>query len=105
MEISMSPFKLTLLMASVLCAQFSYAQDDVTLETITFKAQGNWLDDANDKKVFEHAGARTILTRDQIDRSAVSNIKDAMKEIPGVQIQENAGTAGQIYRLTLGCVV
>ncbi len=38
------------------------AQADV-LPTITIETQGNWLENANEKKVQKHAGARTIIDR------------------------------------------
>lgn len=95
-------FKLTCLVSSLFCVSFVHAEEPVVLDKITFKAEGNWLDKASDKKVFDHAGARTILTQAQIDRSAVSTVKDAMKQIPGVQIQENAGTAGTDLSLNFG---
>lgn len=72
------------------------------LETIQLQAQGNWLDDVTAKKVFEHAGARTIIDRKRLDETASVTIKDALKQVPGVQVQDNAGTAGSDLSLSFG---
>lgn len=64
------------------------------LPTIKLEAQGNWLEDANAEKVQKHAGARTIITRNRLDEVAATSIKDALKQVPGVQVQENNGTGG-----------
>ena len=42
----------------------------------------------------KHAGARTIINRNRLDEVAATSIKDALKQVPGDQVQENNGTGG-----------
>lgn len=72
------------------------------LPTLVIQARGNWLEEANAEKVQQHAGARTILTRDRIDAVGATSVKDALKFVPGVQVQDNAGTAGSDLSLSVG---
>lgn len=98
-------------LASMLCVSNTYAEnvsefpvDEKTkaLDTITLQAQGNWLEDANAEKVHQHAGARTIVDRTRLDETATTSIRDALKQIPGVQVQESNGTGGSDVSLNMG---
>ena len=73
-----------------------------TLPTLVVEARGNWLDQANAEKVQQHAGARTILSRERMDAVGATSVKEALKFIPGVQVQDNAGTAGSDLSLSVG---
>lgn len=73
-----------------------------TLATISIQAQGNWLDDANAEKVQQHAGARSIIDRKRLDEIATTSIRDALKQIPGVQVQDSNGTGGSDVSLNIG---
>lgn len=104
-----SALSYAVLMASLCIYQASaYAADKTTneetktLATISLQAQGNWLDEANVQKVHEHAGARTIIDRNQLDEKATTSIRDALKHVPGVQVQENNGTGGSDLSLNMG---
>lgn len=84
-----------------------YAADSLdevtnTLPTLSVQAQGNWLENASVEKVQQHAGARTIIDRKRLDGVAATTIKDALKQVPGVQVQDNAGTAGSDLSLSFG---
>ncbi|MCF9045653.1 TonB-dependent receptor family protein [Acinetobacter nectaris] len=86
---------------------FAYAEEEnssktAVLNIIQLRAQGNWLEDVTAKKVFEHAGARTIIDRKQLDETASTTLKDALRQVPGVQVQDNAGTAGSDLSLSFG---
>ncbi|WP_180161160.1 TonB-dependent siderophore receptor [Acinetobacter sp. YH12040] len=72
------------------------------LPTITIETQGNWLENANEKKVQKHAGARTIIDRKRLNESAATSLKDALRQVPGVQVQENNGTGGSDVSLNIG---
>jgi Fe(3+) dicitrate transport protein len=52
--------------------------------------------------VQKHAGARTIINRNRLDEVAATSIKDALKQVPGVQVQENNGTGGSDVSLNIG---
>lgn len=73
-----------------------------TLQTIKLQAEGNWLENTNAEKVHKHAGARTIIDRTRLDEVAATSIKDALKQVPGVQVQENNGTGGSDVSLNIG---
>jgi Fe(3+) dicitrate transport protein len=45
--------------------------------------------------VQKHAGARTIINRNRLDEVAATSIKDALKQVPGVQVQENNDTGAR----------
>ena len=73
-----------------------------TLTKIVVKAQGNWLEQANAETVHAHAGARTIINRKQMENSGVTSIREALKQVPGVQVQDSNGTGGSDVSLNLG---
>ena len=77
------------------------AQQDVsTLGAIAVK--GNWLDQGAAGVVLEHPGARTIVDRKQIDESGATTVRDVLRQIPGVQVQDSAGTGGSDVSLNVG---
>lgn len=71
-----------------------------SLDTIT--VTGDWLANPNEKKVLEHAGARSIVERKQIEESGASSVRDVLRQIPGVQVQESNGTGGSDISLNVG---
>ena len=82
--------------------ELTEATSNNVLPTIKLEAQGNWLEDANAERVQKHAGARTIITRNRLDEVAATSIKDALKQVPDVQVQENNGTGGSDVSLNIG---
>lgn len=81
------------------------AQEPDTSDTILLDPVliiGNWLDEPNEKKVLNHSGARTIVSREQFEERGSVDIRDALNQIPGVQVQESAGTGGSDVSLNLG---
>jgi Fe(3+) dicitrate transport protein len=82
----------------------AHAEDTTTsaLPTITIKAQGNWLEEANAETVHKHAGARTIVDRKRLDETAATSIREALKQVPGVQAQDSSGTGGSDVSLNIG---
>lgn len=96
-------FRLSILTICLLSTSI-YAADNNTniLAPITLQATGNWLEDANANKVLNHAGARTILNKQELDAKGTTSVKEALRQIPGVQAPENAGTAGSDASLSIG---
>ncbi|WP_406886199.1 TonB-dependent receptor plug domain-containing protein, partial [Acinetobacter baumannii] len=88
------------LFPSILYAADTYPT--VTLNPITVQAEGNWLDEANAQKVLNHAGARTVIQRDELINRGVTSVKEALRTVPGIQAPENAGTAGSDASLSIG---
>ena len=74
----------------------------MTLNPITVQAEGNWLDEANAQKVLNHAGARTVIQRDELINRGVTSVKEALRTVPGIQAPENVGTAGSDASLSIG---
>jgi Fe(3+) dicitrate transport protein len=106
-EYSMSQRKyLTFIIAflsSTVSALAQEAADDgnsILLAPITIT--GNWLDQPNTEKVLKHPGARTIIERKQFEESGASNIRDVLRQVPGVQVQDSNGTGGSDVSLNLG---
>lgn len=103
-------FKATQLSIAIclsLCSTLAVHAEDQTTEsvvlpTITLTAQGNWLENADIEKVQQHAGARTIIDRKRLNETASTSLKDALRQVPGVQVQENNGTGGSEVSLNLG---
>ena len=96
----------SVLLASVAFAPASvFAQDsanggETVLEAITIT--GNWLEQPNKEKVLKHPGARTIMDKTELEERGAVDIRDALNQIPGVQVQESAGTGGSDVSLNLG---
>ncbi|BCX74539.1 TonB-dependent receptor family protein [Acinetobacter sp. Tol 5] len=102
-----SPLSLAIAVSFSFISVASYAEDiqedtPKALKTITVQAEGNWLEEANAEKVHKHAGARSIVDRKKMDESAVTSIRDALKQVPGVQVQDINGTGGSDVSLNLG---
>ena len=74
--------------------------DGKALEAIT--VTGDWLGSPTEKKVVEHPGARTIVEQRQIRESGSSSVRDVLRQIPGVQVQESNGTGGSDISLNVG---
>lgn len=70
-------------------------------ETVT--VVGNWLDTTdNDTILLDHPGARTIVTSEQVKERGAETVAEALRGIPGVQVQENNGTGGSDISLNVG---
>ncbi|SDD37049.1 Fe(3+) dicitrate transport protein [Cupriavidus sp. YR651] len=71
-----------------------------TLNAVT--VVGNWLEAPNEEKVLEHPGARTIVDREAITETGANNVRDILRRVPGVQVQESNGTGGSDISLNVG---
>jgi len=102
---NVAPFKLTALAAAVslLTAPLAlHAQqtDDAPMETI--QVSGSWLGSGLQNSVKNFAGARTVVSKDEIEETGAANIGDVLRRIPGVQSTDNSGTAGSAISLNIG---
>ena len=77
------------------------AAPEVALDSVT--VTGNWLDGdtPNAEKVLEHPGARTIVERERIQESGATTLREALRLVPGVQVQDSNGTGGSDISLNL----
>ncbi|WP_213778984.1 TonB-dependent siderophore receptor [Caballeronia sp. dw_276] len=73
---------------------------ETALEAVTIT--GDWLGSPTEQKVVEHPGARTIVERTEIVESGAANVRDVLRRIPGVQVQESNGTGGSDISLNVG---
>ncbi|WP_031325888.1 STN domain-containing protein, partial [Pseudomonas taiwanensis] len=77
------------------------AQADGTLTTGSLelaptdvKVVGDWLGDAQQSVVQNHPGARTVVRREAMVEKGAMNVRDVLRGIPGVQVQDSNGTGG-----------
>ncbi|AOE85329.1 amino acid ABC transporter substrate-binding protein [Pseudomonas sp. TCU-HL1] len=63
---------------------------------------GNWLGTAEDAVVQNHPGARTVVRRETMVEKGAMNVRDALRAVPGVQVQESNGTGGSDIALNFG---
>ncbi len=52
--------------------------------------------------VQKFAGSRTVMSKDDIQDSGATNIEDALRHIPGVQITDNSSSGGSNMSLNIG---
>ena len=63
---------------------------------------GDWLGTPTEEKVLSHPGARTVVEQQQIQESGSSSVRDVLRQIPGVQVQDSNGTGGSDVSLNVG---
>jgi len=56
------------------------------------EVQGDWLGNSTQNNVKVYSGARTMITSKNLEKSAALNIEDALRFVPGIQIQDETGT-------------
>ena len=71
-----------------------------TLEGVS--VVGNWLGEADQNVVVNHPGARTVIRREDMREAGAVNLRDALRKVPGVQVQESNGTGGSDVSLNVG---
>lgn len=76
------------------------APDTDALDAIT--VTGNWLESPSEQKVQEHAGGRSIMNRERLDEAGATSVREALRLVPGVQVQDSNGTGGSDVALNLG---
>lgn len=74
--------------------------DAATLQAVS--VTGNWLDQTDAERVLEHPGARTIIDRKAMDEIGASTVRDVLRQVPGVQVQDSNGTGGSDVSLNIG---
>lgn len=63
---------------------------------------GNWLSDPTAASVFEHAGARDLVTREIFQDQGATSVGEVLRRIPGVMAPENNGTGSHDMALNFG---
>jgi len=98
------PTVLALAIAGVLAARPVLAQEAAPppTELEGVKVVGDWLGEAARHTVVNHPGARTVVRREELREAGATNLRDALRRIPGVQVQESNGTGGSDVSLNVG---
>lgn len=76
------------------------AQEPVLLMPVTIV--GDWLSNPSTTTVFDHAGARDLVTRDQFPAQGATSVREAISRIPGVNAPENNGTGSHDMAMNIG---
>ncbi|SEL39688.1 Fe(3+) dicitrate transport protein [Pseudomonas agarici] len=78
------------------------AAGSLQLAPMDVKVVGDWLGDADQAIVQNHPGARTVIRRETMIEQGAMNVRDALRTVPGVQVQESNGTGGSDISLNVG---
>ena len=73
----------------------------VTAES-TLTVVGDWLGDARENDVFEHAGARDVIRREDFAKTGAATMREVLNRIPGVNAPENTGTGSHDLAMNFG---
>lgn len=68
----------------------------------TLTVIGDWLGDARENDVFEHAGARDVIRRDDFAKTGATTMREVLNRIPGVNAPENTGTGSHDLAMNFG---
>ena len=66
------------------------------------KVVGDWLGSAEETVVHNHPGARTVVRREAMIEQGALNVRDVLRGVPGVQVQDSNGTGGSDIALNVG---
>lgn len=78
------------------------AEDEPVTKLETVRVTGNWLGSGLQNSAKTFPGARTVMTREALERTGASAIGDVLRQIPGVQATENSGNAGTPMSINIG---
>lgn len=63
---------------------------------------GDWLAEGRQIDVFEHAGARDVVRREEFAKTGATTLREALNRVPGVVATENNGTGSHDMALNFG---
>lgn len=63
---------------------------------------GDWLGDARENDVFEHAGARDVIRREDFAKTGATTMREVLNRIHGVSAPENNGTGSHDTAMNFG---
>lgn len=64
----------------------------VAVELPPLEVVEDWLGDASERAVRAYPGARTVLPEQALRKSGARNLEDALRQVPGVRVQDETGT-------------
>lgn len=91
-----------LAVAIALGVSMQAAQAEEAKELGTVTVVGDWLGEADQAVVQNHPGARSVVRRREMLESGAQNVRDVLRKVPGVQVQDNNGTGGSDISLNVG---
>lgn len=68
------------------------ATETAAVELPPLEVVGDWLGDATERAVRTYPGARTVLPGQAVRESGARNLEDALRQVPGVRVQDETGT-------------
>lgn len=68
----------------------------------TLTVVGDWLGDARENDIFEHAGARDVIRRGDFAKTGAATTREVLNRIPGVNAPENTGTGSHDLAMNFG---
>ncbi|MBV6288343.1 TonB-dependent Fe(3+) dicitrate receptor FecA [Pseudomonas aegrilactucae] len=80
----------------------SQAASGAAVELGSSSVVGDWLGDAAQDNVFDHAGARDVIRREEFERTGATTAREVLNRIPGVNAPENNGTGSHDMALNFG---
>ncbi|MBD2809443.1 TonB-dependent receptor family protein [Xenorhabdus sp. Vera] len=86
----------------------SLGNNSWTLETTPISQEdklvvvGDWLGNARENDVYEHAGARDVINREDFSKTGATTMRDVLNRIPGVSAPENNGTGSHDLAMSFG---
>ncbi|MGY4494002.1 TonB-dependent Fe(3+) dicitrate receptor FecA [Pseudomonas sp. TE3610] len=80
----------------------SQAPQKAPLELGASAVVGDWLGSAEQTNVFEHAGARDVVRREEFERTGATSAREVLNRIPGVNAPDNNGTGSHDMALNFG---
>jgi Fe(3+) dicitrate transport protein len=102
MSVRFTALALALAGALVACPALGQVAAPASTDLEGVKVVGDWLGDARTNAVVNHPGARTVVRREQLREAGAVNLRDALRRVPGVQVQESNGTGGSDVSLNVG---
>ncbi len=78
--------------ATSMSAVAAPAKKEQTTAMETVVVTGSVIGNSEIEDVKEYPGARTVITRDQIEKTAAGSIDNALQRVPGIKVQDESGT-------------
>lgn len=89
--LSSTTFRYSILACSMMFGLSAQAANEATeLKALTVNA--SVLGESKESDVKEYAGSRTVISAEQMTKTAAKSIDDALQQVPGVKVQDETGT-------------
>ncbi|UTV99607.1 TonB-dependent siderophore receptor [Marinomonas rhizomae] len=90
-SVSTTVFRYSILACSMMFGLSAQAASEATeLKALTVNA--SVIGESKESDVKEYAGSRTVISAEQMTKTAAKSIDDALQQVPGVKVQDETGT-------------